>query len=276
MRIAIGFLFLSFLGIAAQAQVPTEPSDVPLKIRGLTVVSNDISSVLEQDIVNTYQGQTCSLEELTSRIRKGLRDMGYANARVEIPARAMVSVLSPGQSVEVTVLVSAGVIYNLSEIRFERTSVFPVDVLRKQFTLADGDIFKVTGITDGLEKLKGLYTSQGYINFGASPRVQYDETQHTIALTVELDEDARYYFGRLTFDGIEPNQGAFKKLFDTWNSIEGKPYDYRILENWLTANRTFLPGAEVAPEKTAEKYVTAHISEENRRIDIELRMPEKK
>jgi hypothetical protein len=173
----------------------------------------------------------------------------------------------------VAVQVSAGAIYQISEIRFERASVFPVELLRRQFPIANDSVFKATPIGKGLDNLKNLYASHGYINFGAIPKLQYDETQHTAALTIDLDEGARYSFGDLFFDGIEPHPGTGKELLATWSSIEGRPYDCRLLANWLAANARFLPRMVDAPEKAAEKYVTAHQVTENHRVNIELRFP---
>ena len=181
-RIAIGFRFLSSFGFAAQ--VPTGPFNVPIQVRTLTIDSNDVSPLLRQNIVLAYQGRTYSLEELKERIRRELGDSGYANADVELPQYATMAAPAPKQPTDVTVRVSLGAIYRIGEIRFERQSVFSIDVLRSQFLLADGDVFKATAIEDCLNKLRSLYASEGYINFGAIPRVQYDDTRYTLSVTV--------------------------------------------------------------------------------------------
>jgi hypothetical protein len=268
----IGLLLLSKC-VTAHPQSNSGIYNIPVQVRTLAIVSNDMPSELRQHIVLAYQGRTYPMEELAERIRQGLRDLGYANASVEIPQLASMPTPSPGQPVDVAVQVSAGAIYQTREIRFERVSVFPVELLRSQFPIADGSVFKATAIGKGLDNLKNLYASQGYINFGAIPKLQYEETQRTIALTVDLDEGARYSFGGLSFDGIEPHAGAGKELLATWGSIEGRPYDYRLLANWLAANARFLPGMEDAPQKAAEKYVSAHQVSENHRVNIELRFP---
>jgi outer membrane translocation and assembly module TamA len=275
MRIAIGFLFLSSFGFAAQVPTgPTGPFNIPIQVRTLTIDSNDVSPLLRQNIVLAYQGRTCSLEELKERIRRGLGDLGYANADVEIPQYATMAANAPKQPTDVTVRVSLGAIYRIGEIRFERQSVFSIDVLRSQFPLADGDVFKATAIEDGLNKLRSLYASEGYINFGAIPKVQYDDTRYTLSVTVQLDEGFRYHFGQLHFSGREPNQDAFQKMLDAWKSIEDKPYDYRLLENFLAANAVYFPAAANAAETAADRYVTAHQNEKNHRVEIEIRFPQ--
>jgi len=272
MRNATGFLLFASFGIVALAQSPNGPYNIPAQIRTLTIVSSDMSSELRQNIVRAFQSKTYSLEELQARIRRGLGDIGFAKASVEIPGLATMPIHSAGQPVDVTVRVSVGAIYQISEIQFERRNAFQ-DELRRQFPVANGDVFKATAIEEGLNNLRDLYASHGYINFGAVPNVQFDDVQHTLALTIVLDEGAQYYFGRLLFHRAHPDQPAMSKLRRSWNSIEGKPYDYHLLEKWIRVNSVSLPGAAKAPDKAVERYVTAHQSDETHRVDIELRLP---
>jgi hypothetical protein len=274
MHVAFVFLFLSSLGIAAQAQPSTAYDEIPILIRTLTIISSDLLPALQQDILRLYQGRTRSMDELVASIRRNLGDLGYAKADVEIPQYATMAAPAPNQPTDVTIRVSLGAIYRIGEIRFDRQSVFSNDVLRSQFPLADGDVFKATAVEDGLNKLRSLYASEGYINFGAIPKVQYDDTKYTLDLTIQIDEGFRYHFGQLRFSGREPNHGTFQKMLDAWKSIEDKPYDYRILENFLAANAVYFPEAADAPETAADKYVTAHQHEDDHRVEIEIHFPQ--
>ena len=269
MRIAIGFLLLSSLGTVALAQGRAGPLYVPVQVHTLTIVSNDLSQDLRQHIVLAYQGRTYPLDELEERIAQGLRDMGYANASVEIPQLATMTIPSAGQPVDVTVQISAGAIYALSEIRFEHVSVFRPDVLRSQFPIADGSVFNATAIGKGLDKLKSGYQALGYINFGAIPTLQYNEAQHTVALTIDIDEGGQYLFGHLLLDGVEPHPGAAQALETAWKPLEGGNYNPRILAQWLEKNATFIPNAQTVPEK----YVSVLIDDDGHRVNIQIEFP---
>jgi outer membrane protein assembly factor BamA len=270
MRMAIGVLFLSSLGIAAFAQGPTGPLYVPVQVHTLTIVSNDLSQDLRRHIVLAYQGRTYPLDELEERIRQDLRDQGYANARVEIPQLATMPAPSPGQSVDVTVQISTGAIYRLSAIIFTgNKQITSIEVLRAQFPLNDGDRFNATAIGKGLDSLKNAYQALGYINFGAVPKIQYDEAHHTVALTIDIDEGGQYLFGHLLLDGVEPHPGAAQALQTAWKPLESEVYNPRVFAQWLGANATFIPNAQTAPEK----YVSVLIDDDSYRVNVQLEFP---
>jgi outer membrane protein assembly factor BamA len=270
MRLAIGFLFLSSLGIAALAQAPTGPLYVPVQVRALTIVSNDVSQDLRQHIVLAYQGRTYPLDELEERIGQDLRDLGYANARVEIPQLASMQMPSPGQPVDVTVQISAGAIYRLSAIIFTgNKQITNIEALRAQFPLNDGDRFNATAIGKGLDSLKKAYRALGYINFGAVPKLQYNEAQHTVALTIDIDEGGQYFFGHLLLDGVEPRPGMAQALETAWKPLQGAGYNPQLLAKWLGANATFIPNAQTVPEK----YVSVLIDDDGDRVNIQLEFP---
>lgn len=270
MRIAISFLLLSSLGTVALAQGRTGPLYVPVQVHTLTIVSNDLSQDLRQHIVLAYQGRTYPLDELEERIRQGLSDQGYANARVEIPQLATMTMPSAGQPVDVTVQISAGAIYRLSAIIFTgNKQITNIEVLRAQFPLNDGDRFNATAIGKGLDSLKKAYQSLGYINFGAVPKLQYDEAHHTVTLTIDIDEGAQYLFGRLLLDGVEPHSGMTQALETAWKPLEGEVYNPRILSQWLEKNATFIPNAQTAPEK----YVSVLIDDDGKRVNVQLEFP---
>ena len=271
MRMALGFLFLCSLGIAALAQAPTGPLYVPVQVHTLTIISNDLSQDLRQHIVFAYQGRTYPLDELEERIGQGLRDLGYANARVEIPQLATMTLPSPGQSVDIAVQISAGAIYTLSEIIFTgNKQITNIEALRAQFPLNDGDRFNATAIGKGLDSLKKAYQALGYINFGAVPTLQHNEVQHTVTLTIDIDEGAQYLFGHLLLDGVEPHPGMAQALQTAWKPLEdGDVYSPRLLAQWLGKNATFIPNAETAPEK----YVSLLIDDDNGRVNVQLKFP---
>ena len=153
--------------------------------------------------------------------------------------------------------------------RLEPVINFPADQLRSQFPIANGSVFNATFIGKGLDNLKNLYQSQGYITFGAIPRIQEDEVQHILALTIDISEGGQYLFGRLLFNGVEPRAGAAQALLAAWKPLEGRVYNLQTLAQWLKANATFLPDVQTAPEK----YVSSHIEDGAYRVDIELEFP---
>lgn len=268
MRRIIPVLCLLPLVSAALTQPPAQTQNVPVQVRTLTIVSKDLPQAERAQIVHALQGKTLLPEQLAERVRLKLYDLGYARAIVNPPQLSAFQ-LSTSRAADVLIVVNPGGKYRLDTIRFENAQAFSVDQLRNQFPIASHDIFTASAIAKGLDNLRNLYGSKGYINCGVIPKPQYDEAHHAVALTIDIDEGKQWFFGDLLFDGVEPRAGAKQALLAEWKQLQGKPYDWRAMLKWLGANASFLPDVQVA----SENYTAAHFDDENRRIDIELKFP---
>ena len=108
--------------------------------------------------------------------------------------------------------------------------------MRSSFAFSPGDIFSRGPITAGLDKVRQLYASKGYINFTCVPDVTTNETDKTLAITIDLDEGKPFDFGPLVLDGVEPHAGVGKELLNSWESLRGKRYNAFFLEQWFQDN----------------------------------------
>ncbi len=269
MRTAIALFCFASLASIAFAQSPAETQDVSVHVRTLTIVSDDLPEAERLQIADAYRGKTYPLLELTERVRQNLRDLGYAEARAEMSHMAELLTTPPTQPVDISFQVKAGSKYKLDTIVIEGNAAMPKDQILQQFPIHIGDIFNATFIGKGLENLKNLYASQGYIDFGAIPNLAMNEAQQTFSLTLDIDEGARFSFGRLFFDGVEPHAGAAKELLAAWKSIQGKTYNPQLLADWLAVNATFVP----AGERVLGRCINAHSDRETRSVDFQLDFP---
>ena len=71
--------------------------------------------------------------------------------------------------------------------------------LRATFPIKDGDWFSATEIGKGLDNLKKAYGSLGYINFGAIPKITYDDQKKTVSLNIDIDEGKQFFVSRIEF-----------------------------------------------------------------------------
>jgi hypothetical protein len=173
---------------ASASQSASSIVNVPVHVRLLTIQSNDLPESDRLEIVQAYQGGTYPLEELMERIRQNVRDRGYAEARAEILQPAATPAGQPPQSVDVSAQVSAGSRFTLDRIETEGNRAIAVEEIIQQFPLHPGDLFNATAIGKGLDSLKKLYASKGYVHFGAIPRLQMDEVRHTVTLILDIQE----------------------------------------------------------------------------------------
>jgi hypothetical protein len=126
--------------------------------------------------------------------------------------------------------------------------------MRKLFPIQTGDLFNRTKIVEGLEQLRSLYATEGYVDFVANPVTRFDELHRTIALVIEIDEGNPYGFGRLVLDGVEPHAGAGKALLESWKTLQGRRYSPPLLKRWLAANTSEWPSRGAV---TSDRIVSA-------------------
>jgi outer membrane protein assembly factor BamA len=84
----------------------------------------------------------------------------------------------------------------LKDIGFVGEAAFSAAELRAAFTIADAEIFDPQKIAYGLENLRDLYGTKGYVFFSAVPNTEIDEKGKTISLTLDVDEGHVFRFGK--------------------------------------------------------------------------------
>lgn len=173
---------------ARPSQSASSTMKVPVQVRSLTIQSNDLPESDRLDIVRAYQGGRYPLEELMERIRLNLSDRGYAEARAQLLQPRVMPTGQPPQSVDVSVEISADAKFTLDRIEIEGNRAIPAEEIIQQFPLHPGDLFNATAILKGLDNLKKLYASKGYVDFGAMPRPQMDNARHTVTLILNIRE----------------------------------------------------------------------------------------
>jgi outer membrane protein assembly complex protein YaeT len=152
------------------------------------------------------------------------RKNGYANAAVDW------NVLGP-HSIQLNI--TEGPLTILAGIDFQGVSGLPVATLKNyitnntyaRFPKAKGALpFVQADIDAGVESIRGLYASEGFLNAVVDPaQVTFssDSTQASVLVTVH--EGTQYHFGQISFTGdlvFYPNTELLKKL----EPFTSKPY----------------------------------------------------
>jgi hypothetical protein len=205
-----------------------------VRINKLVIVSTSLPDADRDRIVRLFEQKRFPQDddEIRERIRQAVRDLGYFKTVVDAPTFAF-----PTRGIaNVTVKVNPGAQYRLGQIRFRRATVFPADQLRDLFSQREGDFFNATKFSRGLDDLRKLYGTRGYVNMVANPVPSLDESRRIIDLVLDVDDGGAYDFGRLYLEGVEPHPGAGKALLDSWKPLEGRRYNPVELQHWLLAN----------------------------------------
>ena len=236
MHIFVRYLALSLLVNTGLAQLCFAQEANNIRIGKLVIESNSLPDADRDRIIRLFQHKTYLQPEIGIRIGIALRNLGYFQAVVDEPTISFPSQGEKKGMAQVTVKVKQRAQYRLGEIHFQKATIFPSTQLRNLFPLRRGDLFNVGKIQGGLEDLRKLYETKGYVNFVLVPETSIDESRRTIDLVVDVDEGKPYNFGKLYLDGVEPYAGAGKALLNSWKPLEGKRYNSLELEHWLLAH----------------------------------------
>jgi hypothetical protein len=114
---------------------------------------------------------------------------------------------------------------------------FPPEELRKRVPLVDGGLFSTSQIREGLDSLKKLYGSYGYINFVASPITEVDDRSGMISLILELDEGKPFRIRSVEVQGLDPQTRENLK----WRLQPGDLFNYEFFKDFFTDNENILP-----------------------------------
>lgn len=84
--------------------------------------------------------------------------------------------------------------------------------LRELFSLREGDVFDVPAIRDGIQKMARAYGEQGYLDATIAPEFEVNDAEHTVALTLRIDEQVQYRIGGVEALGVD---GEMKNEFQS-------------------------------------------------------------
>ena len=249
MRIRILIALFTLLPVTAVAQSQSAPPSGIYRVHKLSLKSTDLSRPMRQNIAHAFQGGTYNVDELAERVRLKLRESGYEFAKVNSTKITRPSHAQYTCDADFTFEIHARDQYRLSGITFTADpggTVFPFAQLRTQIPLEDGAIFNTLVIGKGIENLKNLYADDGYANFAAIPKLQYDNRRHVVSLTIDMDQGRLVSFGKLLLEGVEPRAGVARQLQASWIELEGRCYNPQLLKDWLKENSASWPSDTAA------------------------------
>jgi outer membrane protein insertion porin family len=246
-------------------------------MKNLKPIGIPYSIVLEDIFPQTFDAS--KLEEDTERVRQAYRDRGYANAAVEQPQTQIRDqgglnwfTFRPnkGKRIDILMTIEEGGRYRLGSITFSgNKAVTNAKALRGTFAIKDGDWFNATAVSKGLEALKKAYGTLGYINFGAIPKLTYDDDKKTVAMTIDIDEGKPFYVSRIEFQGntITRDRVIRRELM----LDEGSVYNSQLWEYSLLR----LNQLEYFEALKVDQDSEAHQDPDNGTVELLLKVKEK-
>ena len=118
-----------------------------------------------------------------------------------------------------------------------KNHAFSSEKLRQQFPLKSGDLFKRGKVASGLQSLRKLYGTQGFLDFTAIPETNFGSNA-TVNLNISIQEGPQYHMGKLN---IVADKEVAAKLHAEWKLAEGDVYDHTYIDQFFETNRDSLP-----------------------------------
>ena len=207
------------------------------------------------------------------RLEDYFLNRGYVTATVgepEITISEPTKEKKPKATMKIVIPVTEGDQYRVGEVKFEGLTVFKEESIRPIFKLKTGDVYDDSKLKKGFEKIRDAYGSQGYFQATGLTKRTPDAQRKVVDVTLSMDEDKRYFVGRIKFTGNETTRDKVIRREVYLN--EGEVFNTEALKlsikkiNQLGYFKPMEGAPDLAPSPLGEDKldVTFKVQEQNR------------
>ncbi len=139
-----------------------------------------------------------SLEGDLEKIRTYYQDRGYANFR---PDSVQVAISPDKSDIFITVNITEGVVYKVSEVKLAGKLVVPEAELRRLVLIKPGQVYSQKYITATQELIKNRLGAEGFYFAKVDDVKTADETRKEVALSLFIEPGNRVYVHEISFKG---------------------------------------------------------------------------
>jgi outer membrane protein insertion porin family len=180
------------------------------KIEQINLVGN--TKFKEKDVLNSFELKTpnwlswykqddrYSKESLTGdleKLRSYYMDRGYANFQID---STQVAIAPEKDDMYITVNISEGEVFKISEIKLAGTMVVPEAELRKLIFFKPGDTYSRKAVTSTQQLMSYRLGADGYAFAKIDPVPTPDNDKKTVALTFFIEPGNRVYVRHINFN----------------------------------------------------------------------------
>jgi outer membrane protein insertion porin family len=162
------------------------------------------------------QRLTADLEAL----RSYYQNQGYLDFNVE---STQVSITPDRKDIYVTVNVSEGGKYTVSDVQLAGQTLVPKEELEKLIQLKPGDVFSRRKLTETTKAITDRLGNDGYAFANANAVPQMDKEKRTVAFTILIDPGRRVYVRRINVAGNTKTRDEVVRR--EMRQLEGAYYD---------------------------------------------------
>ena len=131
-------------------------------------------------------------------LRSFYLDRGYVNFNID---STQVTITPDKKDIFVTINITEGEKYSVSDVTFGGNLIYPEKELRKELTLTEGETFSRAKIATSTKALKDKLGAEGYAFSEVDVIPKLGEADNTAALTFQVKPGKRVYVRRINFYG---------------------------------------------------------------------------
>jgi hypothetical protein len=129
-------------------------------------------------------------------VRRDFQDRGYFKVVAQDPVSKRLGLMDGKERMLLIVTITEGDQFRLGALAIQnvppdRSLTIPAATLREQFQLRNGDLFNVSEVRAGLERVKRLYDAKGYGNAKEEPETTIDDAHRVIDVTIRITQGLR-------------------------------------------------------------------------------------
>jgi beta-lactamase regulating signal transducer with metallopeptidase domain len=204
-------------------------------------------------------------DEAGERIRADFQERGYCQVVVQAPSSQPLGLSEGKQGILIVASVAEGEQFRLRSISIQNVTPdhalsMSMATLREQFHVRDGDVFNMTEIRAGLNRLRQIYLSRGYADFTTAPETKIDSAYHRVDLTLRINEGVVKQSDNVLFDramkAMEQSEyAAARTLLETLINSHPDP-DYVPRAKLSIADAWYAEGAFKQAELEYQDFIT--------------------
>ncbi|MBT8089736.1 MAG: outer membrane protein assembly factor BamA [Gammaproteobacteria bacterium] len=248
------------------------------KIRQVNIVGNETFD--EKDIREDFTLDTANwlswirqddryakeaLEGDLEILRSFYMDRGYADFKIE---STQVAISPNKKDIFVTIGISEGDLYSISDIKLVGEMVVPEAHLRALILAQPGSIFNQRALTQTSELMSFRLGEEGYANAEIEPVPELDREKKEASVTFYVDARNRVYVRRISFNGVD--QVDDEVLRREMRQMEGSYLSNSLIDRSKVRLQR-LPYIESAEVNNAPVPGSPDLVDVN--FDLEYRMP---
>ncbi len=158
-----------------------------------------------------------------------------------------------------TIAVDSIILRHPAEVRWSGVTAFSQQRLTDQFLVRLGSTLDRARLEAAVASIRQTYESHGYLNFVALPRIQMDESDGSITVSIDVMEGGVFHLKRFEVVGTDNETSA--KLKAAWPMRAGEIFRDDMAQKFLTSNSGLVPEHKLSDRVCQSVDLTNHTVE---------------